>query len=241
MGLRGAAEVWPPRWIVTNAIIHQSESERNGRGLRRQLHPGMSSLPSEGIQMQISDFPAFVISEAGILAGEVNLTGTFTNVTGVREGRSWLLLPDSPLIGDLVDLDLSRKTARFVTPHRDAGVMPNGPPVPWLDGYWEASLVRRVADPAWVWRQIHFTATDAIEFTQNGVRGWTQIGNSIPAGGKFLRVSPKGWDHEHCAICWQKIGRGGDCLGYVDEENTWLCETCFQKFASQHDVSFARL
>jgi hypothetical protein len=47
---------------------------------------------------------------------------------------------------------------------------------------------------------------------------------------------PAGWDHEHCALCWQKITDLDDVadaerFGYTDGEE-WLCERCYQTYIS---------
>ena len=40
-------------------------------------------------------------------------------------------------------------------------------------------------------------------------------------------------DHEHCAFCWEKIGKGEDMIheGYTDEDAYhWVCNDCFNDF-----------
>jgi hypothetical protein len=47
-----------------------------------------------------------------------------------------------------------------------------------------------------------------------------------------------GWDHEHCELCRGKIGVGGAPVGYRDNDDQWLCESCYDHYAKQHDLSF---
>lgn len=40
-------------------------------------------------------------------------------------------------------------------------------------------------------------------------------------------------DHEHCALCWQKISKypEDDHSGYYEKDSRdWICEDCFDKF-----------
>lgn len=40
-----------------------------------------------------------------------------------------------------------------------------------------------------------------------------------------------GWDHEHCAFCWEKFAEQKGCLraGYATEDGRhWICPECFQ-------------
>src|SRR4051794_24198555 len=97
--------------------------------------------------MQIGDLPHFGITQVDAAAGQVRLAGTFTTLAGVREGRCWLLMPDHSIIGDLADVHTSAKSASFMTPETVAAQIPLGASFPWLDGYWQAYLVRRIADP----------------------------------------------------------------------------------------------
>ena len=191
--------------------------------------------------MRIDDLPHFTISQIEVVSEQVRLAGRFTTVVGVRNGRSWLLMPDHFIIGDLVHLDTQSKTAIFISPDTVAAQIPQATSLPWLDGYWQAYLVQRIADPDWTWTRIKFAPDDAIQFTQGEVRGWTKIGSTLPPGSKRVGVLPKGWDHEHCEICNGKIGISGDSFGYVDSEDCWLCEQCYEKYASRHDVSFTRV
>jgi hypothetical protein len=47
-----------------------------------------------------------------------------------------------------------------------------------------------------------------------------------------------GWDHEHCVIYGEKIGRAGDPIGYFSAPNTWVCQTCFSSFVEPRSLDF---
>ena len=45
--------------------------------------------------------------------------------------------------------------------------------------------------------------------------------------------SHRNWDHEHCSICFKKIGSHGEddkCAFYCEKTNDWICERCFFDF-----------
>ena len=45
------------------------------------------------------------------------------------------------------------------------------------------------------------------------------------------RIIPRGWDHEHCRLCWATLSayEGDEHEGYTDESD-WLCTCCFDRF-----------
>jgi hypothetical protein len=54
---------------------------------------------------------------------------------------------------------------------------------------------------------------------------------------KFVMKDPR-WDHEHCEFCWGKFMEntpGTMQSGYVDEDNNWICQTCFEDFRERFE------
>jgi hypothetical protein len=45
-------------------------------------------------------------------------------------------------------------------------------------------------------------------------------------------------DHEHCAICSEKVGVGGQPEGYVNAQEVWVCEQCYTKFVEPGSLDF---
>ncbi len=56
-----------------------------------------------------------------------------------------------------------------------------------------------------------------------------------PAGG---RIVSGGWEHEHCRICWEKIGQGGAPTGFLSEDDEWACTRCYQEYVLPKSVGF---
>lgn len=45
-------------------------------------------------------------------------------------------------------------------------------------------------------------------------------------------------EHDHCAICWQKIGQYGELEGYVTADGEWVCLTCYRLFVEKRSLGF---
>ena len=123
-----------------------------------------------------------------------------------------------------------------------------------LDGYWGARA-EIVLDETQQWEKTRFESTDAIRVSgSTGVllKPLTDTGEHANRG---ARLYPSGtsdaggntngpdivkaaWDHEHCAICWETIGPGGQTEGFVNTQQTWVCECCYVNFVRQRSLGF---
>jgi hypothetical protein len=52
----------------------------------------------------------------------------------------------------------------------------------------------------------------------------------------WIKAEYKGQDHDHCAICWESIGAGGE--GYVDDGATWVCGQCHDSYVRTRSLGF---
>jgi hypothetical protein len=217
---------------------------------------------------KIEDLPHFAISSvergekrhpsADYL--EFKLYGTFDHLTGVREDRSWLLLPQQYcLIGDLESLDPDARTAVFVTFEKSLPDLVNRR-LPYVYGYWQAYHVWMVAEPSWGWERALlqrggvtaevFDAENAETIQGQEVKRWIRVKEKGARHGKE-RAYPVlsgdlqqqvdaavagGWDHEHCELCGATISVGDH--GFVDADEHWVCEPCYAKYVAPHDLSF---
>jgi len=193
------------------------------------------------------------------------LSGVFDKVEGVREERCWLLLPERDcLIGDLRGLDPEAKTAVFFIYSTSETKKPDvhGSKLPYLDGYWQAYHVWMVLEPEWIWKPLAFQSRDAVGrrfqadevqvIDGQNVSEWIEVKDTAGRGNRryypvypgrqapFLirpdSVIAAGWDHEHCELCRSHIESGE--RGYVDPSGHWVCEGCYAKYVSVHDLSF---
>ena len=190
--------------------------------------------------MDLSGLPQFTIdarlqSECGVV-----LTGHFSHLRGVRNDGGWLYRTDaSAIVGTLARVPtVPEESVEFRSPDDDmaAGLAP-GETYPWIDIYWQAYHVTMILAGRWEPRR--FAAQAAHYFRQGGVVGWQPLGGKLPDGAEDLGVREGAWDHEHCELCNAHIGGPGDPDGYVDPDEHWLCQACYDRYAVPRDVSFA--
>ena len=192
---------------------------------------------------------------AGATAG---LVGSLTRTTHGREdwvGDEWIgfLKSDAKLVagrwhrrGDLwefVPEDPDHLKALVAQPEWEV-----------LDGYW-GERAELVLDQTRRWDRARFQPTDAIRIQgPSGVwlrpatgtagastpRARAFPGDTASAGGDTTgaEMVAAGWDHEHCAICWETLGPDGQPEGYVSSERTWICLRCYVDFVEQRSLGF---
>lgn len=115
-----------------------------------------------------------------------------------------------------------------------------------LDGYW-GERAELVMDETLRWERVEFQPRDAIRLQGPGGALLSPVdaiadGSMPPAhspGGEVgaVHVVPAGWDHEHCAICWETIGRGGQVEGHVSSQGDWVCSSCYD-FVERRSLDF---
>jgi len=226
----------------------------------------MSSTPRK----RTEDLPQFSVSKVEKKGTHPNgytdleLTGTFDRVDGVREGQCWLLLPERDcLYGDLTSLNNTSKTAVFRGSEESIPELVDTR-LPYLEERWKAVHVWMVVEPEWIWDRVRFEAQDArasryeaedvsiIEGQE--VKEWIKLERAdgrgrttkycpvYPVGGADLPLArpdgliPGGWSHEHCELCRNHIEAGN--FGYVDRSEHWVCGACYEKYVIAHDLSF---
>ncbi len=142
------------------------------------------------------------------------------------------------MIGDLVELDRDRKTAVFVAayPNEQAAV---GAKLPYVDGYWNISDVEMVIGEGHAWKRVTFEAQDAAMSRYEGGRVLRKASDMAAHGNAAGQIVAGGWDHEHCKICWKHIEP--QQVAYVDNDDNWLCESCYQEYVVPHDLSFMEI
>jgi len=94
---------------------------------------------------------------------------------------------------------------------------------PLLDGYW-GDLAELVLNVALVWQKVKFEPRDSSIHHPDGT----------------TETSQDGWDHEHCRICSQNISmlEADNKYGYVNQNDDWLCESCYQKYVLRKSLDF---
>jgi hypothetical protein len=141
---------------------------------------------------------------------------------------------DKFLWGRFHDVDKSEQTCVFAPDKPEqAGRLLAEKTYPYLDGYW-GERAEIALDEKRNWHKVRFEASDAIEFiTPNGRLVRKAI--ATDTGGRLI---PSGWDHDHCAILSEKIGRGGLPKGFNSEPDAWVCERCYVDFVKPKSLAF---
>ena len=193
---------------------------------------------------KLADLPQFLIT--GIERSETNIQfmGKI-NVPSAYSGDAWLYRSGTTsIIGTLIVNNSDGGSDTFNASREYLIDEPTiGQRLPVIEARWDARQVAMIVNEDNLWKHVHFKPSDAINFKSPEVsEGWiaTQKAENteIPPGSKFIGVVPNGWDHEHCDLCWKKIGIGGDDCGYVYDDKQWLCEACYLTYAEKHDLSF---
>jgi hypothetical protein len=187
----------------------------------------------------LADLPHFTITSISPVGSSARLAGVFDHLGGVVEGRCWLFARDAEsMIGDLIELDRDKRTAVFVAayPNEQAAV---GAKLPYVDGYWNASDIEMVISEGHAWKRVTFEAQDAAMSRHEGGRVLRKASDMPARGNTPEQIVAGGWDHEHCKICWAHIDPGQ--VGYANNDDHWLCEACYEKYAAPHDLSFMEI
>jgi hypothetical protein len=79
------------------------------------------------------------------------------------------------------------------------------------------------------WERRAFVPSDAQHFWQGDAHGWTKVGVPLSSDQVPTHIEKDGWDHEECQICGMHIGRGVLAEGYVNHDDEWLCQTCYER------------
>jgi len=99
--------------------------------------------------------------------------------------------------------------------------------------WWSPHQLALAQDRDRSWERQTFEAIDAIEtILPDGTRILRPFGANANIEGSDS-VAHAGWDHEHCALCWQRISalESDDPIGYYSE-GEWICQACYQRYIS---------
>lgn len=175
----------------------------------------------------------------------------------------WLLIGEKDcIIVKLEAFDKKTGSATVIATEKEAE-MPDviGKTLFYLSPYWQAFHIWMVLDPNWGWKRTQFQSVDALAqdyvapdvsiLDGREVRKWVKLGRADEKGHTeryypapdqvtkpeaLSRVVPDGWSHESCTLCHQHIDVGD--FAYCGPDSRWMCESCYDKYAKSHDLSF---
>jgi hypothetical protein len=98
-----------------------------------------------------------------------------------------------------------------------------GATYPFMGGYW-GERAHLVYDSSREWQRVEFVPRDAIRYYPDGE----------------TEVVEGGWNHEHCAICSQKISpyELDNEYGYQDQDDSWVCQACYEQYIMPKNLDF---
>jgi hypothetical protein len=191
--------------------------------------------------VKLSDLTQFVVESIRLDGDRALVSGRLNDLKQVRDfdekplrSRGWLYTSgtDSP-IGDLVRSTPGLDAVFECDANKVQGIS-EGASFPWIDGVWNARDVAKILDTSHHWARTEFTPVDAVGSKADG---WF-VTKKTDGPTSTEDIIKGGWDHEHCKLCTNNVGIGGDAFGYVDEDDYWICELCYNKYAKANDVAF---
>jgi hypothetical protein len=111
----------------------------------------------------------------------------------------------------------------------------------FADDYW-GERAKLVFDTSRDWQWTQFVPSP--QFLIPGPNG-TWLGRQLRPDDDPLpddaEIIPDGHDHEHCRICWEKIGWGGQPAGYrsdAEPQDDWICQSCHDNYVAKRSLEF---
>ena len=103
-----------------------------------------------------------------------------------------------------------------------------------LEDWWSDSQMELVKDSSRIWIRNQFKASVGFWILRDGnkILGKVSQHEELPPD---AIIDNTAWDHEHCALCWDKISENENDQheGYTDGDE-WICTPCYNKYiASQ--------
>jgi hypothetical protein len=188
--------------------------------------------------MKLSELPSMLVESIQQDSQVLSVNGRFDRLDGVRESGQFRISRGEYVWVTLEFVDRGNGSVKF-TSDRDPDVarLRVGERYTWLNVYWQAPLLEAIADESHAWRRFEFKPSDARYFKKGGVVGWQQASEPLAKDVEDLGVRAGAWDHEHCGLCGTHIDAERP-IAYMDDDEQFLCETCYQKYAATHDLSF---
>lgn len=126
----------------------------------------------------------------------------------------------------------------------------------WIDDGWVGSLMKestvafgrwfKKADDIWEFRfdeeeknKLELKPNELIEVLDGywGERAEITLDKSIQWKESEFKTEGN-WDHEHCAICWEKIAEYENQTFYLGNNRHPVCVSCYKRHIQVHDLSF---
>jgi hypothetical protein len=189
---------------------------------------------------QLNLVPNFLITDVQ-RAETLLCTGTFDTAVHLNAGWPAFLVSDNDccIEGNILAVEPDFMKAIFQPKNTEhAGLFAIGRSFAYLDGYW-GERVELVLDSTRQWKEMFFEPADAREFISKDSRILGKADHATGASNEDSRKPIKGgWDHEHCAMCWETISKQTQSHGYVTQDGILVCDRCYGSYIKHKSLSF---
>jgi hypothetical protein len=181
-------------------------------------------------EFQLADAPRLTVVER-------RDDGWFAQVASHRwVGQGWscliLLDPARTAWATFVEVDATAGTARLRMD--DSTVTPRiGETYAFFDGYWGERVDIVLGEP----RRFGLAHFVPYEVRRGAEGAWTPD-DGVTHSDVRAEIARGDPDHEHCAICSQKSGHGGDPSAHVSDRGEWVCDACYEGFVLPRSIGF---
>jgi hypothetical protein len=106
-----------------------------------------------------------------------------------------------------------------------------------VQDWWTRRQRELVEDRSKSWVEQAFSPSHAVLFESSG----GEVMRKATPGDSAIGEIEKGWEHEHCALCWAKISAraGENQRGYTDGTE-WLCPECYAGYVLPREENASR-
>jgi hypothetical protein len=175
--------------------------------------------------------PQFELLRTEETSSGTKCSGVIKNVVTLEKAKpGWIVTivaKDEFINGKLLEIHSESFQASIESSNLESkNYLRVGETYPLLDGYW-GGLAELVLSPSIVWKKMRFEPHDSEALFPDG----------------RVEIVEDGWDHEHCQICFQNIStfEEDEHFGYANQNDDWLCESCYQKYVVSKSLSFINL
>ncbi|HYF48089.1 MAG TPA: hypothetical protein VEJ63_01690 [Planctomycetota bacterium] len=189
---------------------------------------------------EIDRLPSLTIDDKFPHDDDIFIEGRFTSP--VERGLQFFYnvtpgsLSDVPVVVHYPGKAEHRAIASY-TSNWDADWLGKGARLPI--GTYDCRELRLILDLELKWEELAFHASDCWSYVKDD--GWRVSlgpGGQPPTDARNARLERGGWDHEHCAFCWETIAEYAEKSGFVTklypDRFEWVCSGCYKEMIVPH-------
>lgn len=158
---------------------------------------------------RLSGCPEIVVLGVTSKDDDLFLEGRINYQGFMDKGMCYFISINNMVYGEVVDLNLEMSSFRFRTTKEHFTKPKVGEIFKWISAYWDANFIVGVISDATRWERI---------IHENN-------------------VSKDSFSNKECSIFDERIDSANPA-GYRNQDSYWVCESCYEKYVKEKDVSF---